>query len=245
MSSAQNSGYVQYQDIQSLGAPGANLLSYKAALFFDSEQALYVTKVDSLENGGKSIVKTYKKENGSIQGIRSSSIPGGIFNYTNRNAKTMVSNPRFKYGYTHTEPIPEIKWDIKNITKKIDGIEVVKAETTFRGRKYTAWFSPDIPVSLGPWKLNGLPGLILEAYDEHKEIQFVFQKLIYPYKGQISYPEFNDDLPGIEDMIVQQKDNFAKNIRMQRAMAEKFSGSSNETSDEEEKRKRYLEIFEY
>jgi len=242
---AQNTGYVQYQDIQSLGAPGADLLSYKAALFFDEGQSLYITKVDSLENGGKSIVKTYEKEDGSIQGIRSSSIPTGIFNYTNRDDKVMVSNPRFKYGYTHKEPVPNIQWEIKKESKTMEGLEVIKAEAIFRGRKYIAWFTPDIPVSLGPWKLNGLPGLILEAYDETREIQFVFQKLIYPYDQKPQFPQFKKDIPGFEDMIAQQKDNFEKNIRMQRAMAQKFEGSSNEGADEAEKRKRYLEIFDY
>ena len=36
---------------------------------------------------------------------------------------------------------------------------------SFKGRTWYAWYSEDIPVSEGPWKLYGLPGLILRAYD--------------------------------------------------------------------------------
>ena len=46
------------------------------------------------------------------------------------------------------------------------------ATADFRGRRWTAWFATDIPVSDGPWKLGGLPGLILEAYDEGQQHVF-------------------------------------------------------------------------
>ena len=46
------------------------------------------------------------------------------------------------------------------------------ATTDFRGRHWTAWFATDIPVSDGPWKLGGLPGLILEAYDKGHQYTF-------------------------------------------------------------------------
>jgi len=47
-----------------------------------------------------------------------------------------------------------------------------KAEGDFRGRHYIAWFSNKILIPDGPWKLCGLPGLILEAYDEKKTVYF-------------------------------------------------------------------------
>jgi GLPGLI family protein len=43
------------------------------------------------------------------------------------------------------------------------GMECHYAKTKFRGREWKVWFTEEIPVSLGPWKLNGLPGLILKA----------------------------------------------------------------------------------
>ncbi len=64
-------------------------------------------------------------------------------------------------------------WQVIDSTKTILGYECQKAESDFRGRRWTAWFSPDIPVNNGPWKLGGLPGLILEAYDVGKHYYFL------------------------------------------------------------------------
>ena len=59
----------------------------------------------------------------------------------------------------------EINWTIFDEYKEIEGYKVQKAGGYFRGRKYIVWFTREIPSSYGPWKLFGLPGLILETYD--------------------------------------------------------------------------------
>jgi GLPGLI family protein len=58
-------------------------------------------------------------------------------------------------------------WELHDETKSIANFLCQKATTHFRGRIYTAWFAQDIPVKFGPWKFHGLPGLILEVYDEN------------------------------------------------------------------------------
>ena len=47
------------------------------------------------------------------------------------------------------------------------------AEAEFRGRVWRAWFTYEIPMPYGPWKLGGLPGLILKAEDA--DSLFVFE----------------------------------------------------------------------
>ena len=78
----------------------------------------------------------------------------------------------FMDNYTYNEPIPTIDWQLKDSVKEVCGYQCQQATSTFRGLKWTAWYC-DIPKSVGPWKLGGLPGLILEAYTEDKDHYFV------------------------------------------------------------------------
>lgn len=78
-----------------------------------------------------------------------------------------VSIDKFMYH----EEVPHIDWALSDSTKEICGYLCHQATATFRGRNWIAWYC-DIPKSVGPWKLNGLPGLILAAETEDKEHTF-------------------------------------------------------------------------
>ncbi|MBD5337495.1 MAG: GLPGLI family protein [Bacteroides sp.] len=75
--------------------------------------------------------------------------------------------------FVYEETSEEWTWEISDSTKNILGYECVKAKTDFHGRKWTVWFSPEIPLSNGPWKLGGLPGVILEASTDDDKYSFV------------------------------------------------------------------------
>ena len=75
--------------------------------------------------------------------------------------------------YCYEETPEDWTWTITDSTKEILGYECFLATTDYHGRKWSAWFAPDIPVSNGPWKLDGLPGLILEASASDGEYRFV------------------------------------------------------------------------
>lgn len=70
------------------------------------------------------------------------------------------------------EPMPAIPWEILADTMTVCGYQCQKAVASFRGRAYEAWFAPGIPRSDGPWKLHGLPGLILKAEDAQQHYRF-------------------------------------------------------------------------
>lgn len=75
----------------------------------------------------------------------------------------------------YTEPLSLQKWQIENESRTISGYMAQKATTSYAGRNYTAWFTPEIPISDGPYKFSGLPGLILEIEDAAGEYAFKFE----------------------------------------------------------------------
>jgi len=83
--------------------------------------------------------------------------------------------------YAIDEEFPALDWEIAEDSREIGGYTCQKATVHFKGRDYTAWFTTEIPFQAGPWKLQGLPGLILEASDSKDEVVFQyagFDKLI-------------------------------------------------------------------
>ncbi|WP_352423436.1 GLPGLI family protein [Proteiniphilum sp.] len=76
-------------------------------------------------------------------------------------------------NYVVEEPMLKIGWTIHPDTATICGYSCQKATTHLYGRDYEAWFTADIARSDGPWKLHGLPGLILKAEDSQKHYCFI------------------------------------------------------------------------
>jgi len=74
--------------------------------------------------------------------------------------------------YIYTDELNPQIWEITDSTKTIMDYSVQMAVSDFRGRRWTVWFAPDIPISDGPWKFGGLPGLIMKAYDTEKHFHF-------------------------------------------------------------------------
>lgn len=90
-----------------------------------------------------------------------------------REGETMVYGRCGGESAYYIEPTELPEWSIGTETKEILGYDCIKATASYRGREWTAWFTPEIPISEGPWKLAGLPGLVLEAYDKHSDYRFV------------------------------------------------------------------------
>lgn len=73
--------------------------------------------------------------------------------------------------YVYTDSVKDMNWRLMPETKVVCGNVCHRAEITYRGRNWTAWYC-DIPRSDGPWKFGNLPGLILSVEDDKGEHVF-------------------------------------------------------------------------
>ncbi|SFO61670.1 GLPGLI family protein [Algoriphagus ornithinivorans] len=90
----------------------------------------------------------------------------------------------FKTDYYFSESIANLNWVIKEDTKDIFGYTCNLALLDYSGRKFFAWFTPEIPFNDGPYIFGGLPGLILELYDS--DCEYIF-KLVGIEKRTIEF----------------------------------------------------------
>ena len=91
-----------------------------------------------------------------------------------------------------SDPIENISWNIAyNDTKTILEMECKKATGKLYGKDYTVWYTSKIPYSDGPWKFNGLPGIILQVSDSEECFKIEAEKIKINANDELM---FNNDL---------------------------------------------------
>lgn len=123
--------------------------------------------IKTLENGAKLL---------SSKGV---SLPKTQFYFTiiQSNENTQYFESAFMSLLTYKEPVIK-NWKLVDETKVINTINCKKAEVTFKGRNWIAWYSPEIPLPYGPYKFSGLPGLIIKITDDKGEFDFELVKSV-------------------------------------------------------------------
>jgi GLPGLI family protein len=113
-------------------------------LYFNSQKTKYIEKLEDAT-------------------MQNSSDIFSSFNLVNR-TMTMVT-PIYDKHYIISDSLHVPDWNIMNDIKEIAG-HICTSATTYdsvRKQKVKAWFALDIPLSIGPDRWFGLPGVILEA----------------------------------------------------------------------------------
>ena len=80
--------------------------------------------------------------------------------------QTTVREFIFPHDYEGYESTPDIAWTLTDNTLTIGGYYCQTATCKFRGVAWTVCYTEEIPSSAGPWRLRGLPGLIVKAESE-------------------------------------------------------------------------------
>ncbi len=73
--------------------------------------------------------------------------------------------PIYPYRYLSKEPLAKVDWTLDEDTLAIGGLLCHRATGKLYGKLWTVWYTEEMPSSAGPWKLRGLPGLIVKVED--------------------------------------------------------------------------------
>lgn len=112
--------------------------------------------------------------------------------------------------YKFIDEVTPLNWDLQDEVKQIKNYKAKKAITRAFGKKWIAWYTEQIPVGYGPYKFQGLPGLIVELYDEGNNFKF---DLVEAKVDTTHYPiykkanEVNSKRSEFEDKIKAFKNN--------------------------------------
>jgi GLPGLI family protein len=117
---------------------------------------------------------------------------------------TITFTDRLPSKVLYKEPVSKQNWKILLEKKDINGYKCQKATCTFRGRDYVAWFTHEIPINEGPWKFNGLPGLIIKVYDTKNHYDFELYS-VNKDKKEIVFSEKNYEEVNIKNYILMSK----------------------------------------
>ncbi|GAB4132616.1 MAG: hypothetical protein OHK0045_24510 [Raineya sp.] len=181
-----------------------NMNATEAQLYFNEYESVFIIgentptqEVKGKDRNGNEITTNLKL--GSKEGFK--------FYKNLKNNQLISTEAIFDKVFVILDTLKGISWNINfDKVKQIGNLTCTEATANYRGRKYTAWFTTQIPISQGPWKLYGLPGLILEAYDSTRQVNFFFKNLSLeekniteklippPTKNVISFQEYKKRL---------------------------------------------------
>lgn len=170
------------------------LIKSKEFLFVNQDNSLYTTDFIDFNNELNSLSK--KNDNYIIQEKKLKINKMEYYSSLNKDSLFFVSIFPNGKKIIAMDKLPKIKWEISNNqTKKIGGFTCVKASGNFRGSKIVAYYAINIPLPFGPFKFKGLPGLILEAYNEDSygtKYTWAAKKIVFNHNLKKKI-EFNKD----------------------------------------------------
>ena len=158
-----------------------------------------LNQYDNLLKNGKKIFD--KKENDSIVVVGSTSICTDpkeyYFDFKEKKMVQLLYNVNCKSKVIIENKLEYPKWELKNEFKEISGYKTQKAIATINDRIWTVFFTKDLKENISPWKLVGLPGVIVEATENTSTYTFKLLKV-----------EYNNKIDGVSKPIFKETSSF-------------------------------------
>lgn len=155
-------------------------------LFLGNNVSLFVSKNHYLDLKETSKLTTFAQAQEWVNNQR---------NYVSRSLYHIFKNyPIGKLTFTEAtsagnfkfeESLDLFNWQLSGDTTTIAAYKAQKAICDFGGRSWIAWFSPEIPFNDGPYKFNGLPGLIVKICDSRKHYVFELLSIVEVENNQM------------------------------------------------------------
>lgn len=177
--------------------PTSSVLNGENTLHFDSLRSLFIHNNYPIKN--------IPKEGGYHDEINIGDKEGcSVFiNYQNKMTYTKKGGEYLtEYLHIIKESMDTIQWEISTEKKVIGGYSCTLASAYYEGRTYDAWFTPQILFPFGPYRLRGLPGLILEAKSQDNEVSWEFVHFEVQSKEAVELiPPSNGELYTWEEFV--------------------------------------------
>ncbi len=165
---------------------GAVIDSKTEDLFYNGKESVYVSYAKDLIPPTDSTITSTGGDRMTIEWAGVADDKDFIM-YKNYGSNTMQFRTAFSNGKLCivTDTIPTLIWKYGTEKKRIGPYMCQRAKTVFHCAEYTAWFTTDIPLSIGPWKLGGLPGIIVELMNERAHVSYKLITAEYPKSKQV------------------------------------------------------------
>lgn len=149
-----NFGKIKYKEVFKDGG------AFNYVLYFNNNSSSYI-----YENLSDSIIKF-------------TSTSKLVYDY-NKSTNSLVQYSEIAdEKYIVIDTLKNLNWNLDfEEKKKIANYNCNKATLNFRGINFIAWYASEIPVNYGPWKFRGLPGLILQVYDEGLNFEVIVEEI--------------------------------------------------------------------
>jgi GLPGLI family protein len=200
-----------------------NLDIFNATLIFNEQISKFIFNKKQQNN---EIIEKKGKEDKTIINIKiNDTISNSIINDLNKKEIYNITKEEIIFEENNSQ-----NWNLVDEEKNIGNLKCKKATCSFRGRDYIAWFSDEVPLPFGPWKFNGLPGLIIEISDKANEVFFSLININIPYNTEIKNIKEEDKKISRDDF----KKKVEKKLKKQRKEIEEKARIIESTASKDE-----------